>query len=254
MLGIDRRWLKPDVAACGNHPAFNDFIGINMTFPLANALASWVDAGVKAGTATDAKKARGIHSFQFWTRGSHKQTLIVGIIKDSGDSLGRIYPLLIMGQVYMKENNRQWPVVFDHFREVFRAFEEMTAARYNRFKEFETALFDIRFPEIDKGNMVKMSGFSDSLAAWSRKSRPDENLILPVPVFLEQYQSHTDNDLVQRRGGTRIEPPKAVFIGGLPEKPITAIYQRPLRTHDFCRLFDLAHNTFNGSKSKIGNG
>ncbi len=167
----------------------------------------------------------------------------MGIVKDSSDSLGRMYPLLITGQVSMKDLHRQWHAVFDRFGQVFRTFEEMTTARYDRFKEFETALSDVRFPDTDKVTMGELSAFSDCLAAWSLKNASDDNLIMPIPVFLEQYQSHADNGLMSWSGGTRIEPPKALFIGGLPERPITAIMQRPLRTGDFCRLFDLTHNS-----------
>lgn len=253
MLGIGRRWSKPEVAVCGKHPAFSDYIRVNSTLPLANALASWVDAGMKSG-GVDLKNARGIHSYRFWTRSSHKQTLIVGIVKDSSDSLGRIYPLLITGQVLMKDMHRKWRAIFDRFEQVFRSFEEMTTARYDSFKEFETALSDVRFPDTDHETFCALSAFSDCLAAWCLTNGDNENLILPMPVFLEKYQSHAVNNPDQRSGGAWTEPPKAVFIGGLPEKPITAIYQRPLRTGDFCRLFDLAHNPFNGSNSKFGNG
>ncbi len=248
MLGIEIRRSKVDVAACGKHPAFSDYIRVNTTLPLVNALTSWVDAGMKSG-GMDCKKNGGIHSFRFWIRGVHKKTLIVGIVKDSSDSLGRMYPLLIMGQVYMKDQNRLWPAVFDRFEKVFRAFEEMTAARYDSFKEFETALYDIRFTETDKNFVHGISEFSECLADWALKNGPDDVLFLPMPVFLEQYQSHTDNGSIEKRGGTRVEPPKAVFIGGLPEKPITAIYQRPLRTSDFCMLFDLAQNSSAGCYS-----
>lgn len=242
---MNRPRLKLDVAACGKHPAFIDYIRVNSALPLANALASWVDAGMTSSIA-DFKKNRGIHSFRFWTRGPHKQTLIVGIVKDSSDSLGRTYPLLITGQVFMKDMHRQWRAVFDRFGQVFRAFEEMTAARYDRFKEFETALSDVRFPKTENNTMNETSIFSDCLAAWSLKNGIDDHLILPMPVFLEKYQALFENNLNQGRGTTRTEPPKALFIGGLPEHPLIAIYQRPLRSSDFCRLFDLSHNQTNG--------
>jgi type VI secretion system protein VasJ len=247
MLGISRRRVKLDTAACGKHPAFPDYIRVNTALPLVNALAAWMDEGMQSGAA-DFKKTGGIHSFRFWTRGIHRQSLILGIVKDSSDSLGRIYPLLITGQVFMKDMRRQWHAVFDHFGQVFRTFEEITASRYDRFKEFETALSEIRLPEIHNNCFHESSGFSNSLAAWSLKSVPDDVMILSVPVFLKKYQLQSDNCSAQRKGVARIEPPKAVFIGGLPERPITAIYQRPLRTNDFCRLFDLSHNLFKGNR------
>jgi type VI secretion system ImpM family protein len=246
MLGISRRRLKPDVAAFGKHPAFSDYIRVNTALSMVNALVSWVDAGMKSGE-TDLIKFGGIHSFRFWTRGGHKKTLMAGIVKSSSDSMGRTYPLLITGQVAMTDFHRQWHRVFDLFGEVFRTFEEMGASRYDRFKEFETALSEVRLPDIHNNCCGESSEFSHCLATWALKSGADDTLILPVPVFLKQFQPLTDDDSVQRRGIPRFEPPKAVFIGGLPEKPITAIYQRPLRTNDFCRLFDLSHDLFKGN-------
>jgi type VI secretion system ImpM family protein len=235
MLGIGRRRLKPDIAAFGKHPAFSDYIRVNTALSMFNALTSWVDAGMKSGGA-DLIKAGSIHSFRFWTRGGHKKTLMAGIVKSSSDSMGRIYPLLITGQVAMNDFHRQWHRVFDRFKNMFRTFEDMGAARYDRFTEFETALSEVRLPDIHNKCFDESSEFSTSLAVWSLKSGADDALILPVPVFLKQYESHTDNSSVQTKRVPRCEPPKAVFIGGLPEKPITAIFQRPLRTTDFCRL------------------
>jgi type VI secretion system ImpM family protein len=241
MLGIRRR-LELDIAACGKHPAFSDYIQVNTNLPLVNALASWVDAGMRSG-GMESKKNRGIHSFRFWTMGVHKQSLIVGIIKDSSDSLGRIYPLLIMGQAYIKDKNCSWHSVFDRFGQVFRDFEEMSAARYDRFNEFKKALSDVRFPGADESSAYETSNFSTSLANWAQTSPLDEDLIVPMSVFLENYESLTGNNSDYKIGSAGNEPPKAVFIGGLPQKPIIAIYQRPLRTDDFCSLFDLRHDS-----------
>ncbi len=55
MLGIGRHRFKLDVAACGKHPAFSDYIRVNTALPLVNALSSWVDAGMKSG-GMDSKK------------------------------------------------------------------------------------------------------------------------------------------------------------------------------------------------------
>jgi len=207
MLGIGRQKLNFELSAHGKHPAFSDYFSLNTDFPLVNALLGWVEKGVKF--KTDTKENRMSHSFRFWVRGIKKGELVLGIIRDSSDRLGRPYPLLIMGSGFVKDWEKRWQYIFNSFETVFRAFEDSVASRYESFKEFETKLARINFPE--------------SLSV------KESNVGMEQPGLFSR----------------KADVPGAVFQGGLPENPVLTIYTRPLKTNDFLDLFNISHGEQN---------
>jgi len=236
MLGIGKPKISFDVSAYGKHPAFNDYVSVNIDPPLANALSSWVETGAKLRGNTHESSL--IRSFRFWVNGIKKSQVVLGIVKDSSDRLGRTYPLLIMGNAHMKNRNRQWHRIFTRFDPDFRAFEAATAARYEAFNDFETHLLTIRLAPSDSEAKNISTGFSNGMKVWLKKNREKEALSLPVTVLLDRFGSHpvepTDRGMFKRS----IDPPGAVFLGGLPENPMVTLYNRPLKARDFLDLFN----------------
>jgi type VI secretion system protein VasJ len=243
MLGIGKQKTRLEVSAYGKHPAFDDYLSVNMNTPLANALSAWIENGIKSDGTAD--KSKRIHSFRFWVLGIKKEELVLGIVRDSSDRLGRAYPLLIIGRTRMKNRDKQWPAIFSGFGPVFRAFEEMTTARYGAFKEFEASLLNVQFsqPNFEKSD----TNFSNSLTAWFKKEKERRSLALPVSDLLDKFVSHPHDP--QRRGIFQPNPPLpgAVFLGGLPDNPMVNMYNRPLATRDF-------HTLFNQSGSNLSKG
>ncbi|MCP4717878.1 MAG: type VI secretion system-associated protein TagF [Desulfobacteraceae bacterium] len=236
MLGIGKQKAGIEVSAYGKHPAFDDYFSINMEPPLANALSSWVENGMTSGGTAD--KNRETRSFRFWVPGIKKEELILGIVRDSSDRLGRTYPLLIMGRTRMKDRDTKWPAIFSGFEPVFRAFEEMTTIRYQAFKEFEASLLKIQFsePDFEKSN----TSLSNCLTAWFKMEKERSSLVLPVSKLLDKFASHPHEPPKKGIFKTNSTPPNAVFLGGLPDNPMVNMYNRPLKTRDFPRLFNLS--------------
>ncbi len=110
MLGIGKQKTGLEVSAYGKHPAFDDYFSVNMNTPLANALSAWIENGIKSNGTADKNKV--IRSFRFWVLGIKKEELVLGIVRDSSDRLGRSYPLLIIGSTRMKNRDNQWPSIF----------------------------------------------------------------------------------------------------------------------------------------------
>lgn len=234
MLGIGKQKTDLSVSAYGKHPAFDDYFSVNMNTPLANALSAWIENGIKSdGTA---HKNKVIRSFRFWVLGIKKEELVLGIVRDSSDRLGRPYPLLIIGRTRLKNRDTQWPAIFSYFEPVFRAFEEMTAARYEAFKEFEAGLLNVRFfqPNFEKSE----TAFSNCLTAWFKKEKENSSLALSVSDLLDKFTSQSHAPPKKRIFKTDSPLPGAVFLGGLPDKPMVNLYNRPLGTRDFHRLFN----------------
>lgn len=235
MLGIGRQNLK--ISAYGKHPEFDDYFSLNMDTLLERALSSWVDSGTKSGA--DHYEQKDIRSFRFWMLGIKKTDLLLGIVKDSSDSMGRKFPLLIICNAQFKDRDRKWPLIFTGFEAVFRNLEDITAARYGDFKEFESTLLTIKYskPNFEKDEKYSLSS---SLLGWLKTEKDRSSTILPVPVFLERYGSIPNEPEKKGRFSKKEGPPGAVFLGGLPEDPLVGIYSRPLRTRDFHTLFNLS--------------
>ncbi len=234
MLGIGKQRARLDVSAYGKHPAFDDYFSVNMELPLAKALLTWIESAIKSGGTAD--KTKVIRSFRFWVLGIKKDELVLGIVRDSSDRLGRTYPLLIISKICMKNRDKKWPEIFTGFEPVFRAFEEMTTARYEAFKEFEASLLKVQFfePKLEKSD----TAFSNCLATWLKVEIGSNSLALPVSELMVKFASHAP----QKKGIFKTNPPRpgAVFLGGLPDNPMVNMYNRPLRTRDFHRLFNLS--------------
>lgn len=236
MLGIGKLKTNVEFSAHGKHPAFNDYFSLNIDSPLASALSSWVEKGVKLEGNHNKNKI--VRSFRFWVRGIKKDELVLGIIRDSSDRLGRYYPLLIMGKGFVKDWDKSWNYIFNGYETVFRAFEDMTASRYDSFKEFETRLTRIHFLETSSTNDDKRFQLSETMLAWFRKDREKGVLALPIATLLGNADSYPRDREERGFFKKKIEVPGAVFLGGLPENPVLSIYTRPLNADDFSRLFN----------------
>lgn len=252
MLGLGKQKAGLEVSAYGKHPAFDDYFSVNMESPLANALSSWIESAMKSGGTADKRKK--IRSFRFWVPGIKKEELVLGIVRDSSDRLGRIYPLLIMGRTRMNNRDKKWPAIFSGFESVFRAFEEMTAARYEAFNAFEASLLKIQFSEPDFETDFKISdtALSNCLMGWFKSEKDKRSVVLPVSELLEKFASHPHESQTRGIFKPNSSLPNAVFLGGLPDNPMVNLYNRPLGTRDFYRLFNLyGFNISNGHQNNM---
>ncbi|MCD4721629.1 MAG: TagF domain-containing protein [Desulfobacula sp.] len=253
MLGIRGKKTRFELSAYGKHPAFSDYFSLNTDSPLVTALSVWVEEGTKRKGNHNKK----IHSFRFWVRGIKKGELALGIIRDSSDHLGRPYPLLITGVGFVKNWEKKWNYIFSSFGTVFRAFEDISASRYDSFRELETSLARISFPESLWINDSVLEGetsdremnerfrLPEMMMAWFNKDREKGELSLPVATLSGLFASTARKRKEGGLFGRKTQLPGAVFLGGLPENPVLTIYTRPLKTDDFRNLFTAFHGSGN---------
>jgi type VI secretion system protein VasJ len=240
MLGIGRAKTGIEFSALGKHPAFDDFFNLNIGSPLAAALSSWVKNGAKLAGNQEAHKM--VHSFRFWMRGIQRDELVLGLIRDSSDRMGRPYPLLIMGKGIVENRDKRWQHIFCGYESVYRAFEELAAFRHEDFRAFETKLSRVGFVASSSRHDPDGSRLADVIPAWFRMNRGKEWMTLPIASLLAKADSIPRAG--EDRGMFRKKPevPAAVFLGGVPENSVLTIYRRPLNTYDFSRLFNTARS------------
>ncbi len=238
MLGIGGK-KEFQVSACGKHPAFDDYFSVNVDSPMGNALRVWVENGMAVGGKRDPSRIP--YSFRFWVRGIKKKEVILGILRDSSDRMGRIYPLMMMGRLFMDERDRQWHHIFSLFENIFREFEGMTAAHYQGFRELENGLCTLAGRSLPPaGGPGDPDPFSGCIKAWFDRDRQKRE-VLTLPVNTMKLEFSDFGPAKESRGffGPKPVSPGAVFLGGRPENPVVSIYSRALNTRDFLTLFDL---------------
>ena len=83
-------------SAFGKHPAAADYFRLGYSSPFVDGLTKWVESGYRL-LAERSDTPPPFCSWRFWARGFGRESLVLGVVRVSSDSLGRPYPLLIMG-------------------------------------------------------------------------------------------------------------------------------------------------------------
>ncbi|MCP4117512.1 MAG: type VI secretion system-associated protein TagF [Desulfobacteraceae bacterium] len=224
MLGLSRKNVPWQWSVTGKHPAFGDYLHHNLDSPMVKAFSAWVERGMAQRKQQQVNDR--YFSYRFWTRGGKKHSLVCGIVKDSSDTMGRSYPLVIMGSGTIHGWEKRWNTVFQAFDPVLREFEEIASKRFDSFSTLEARLRRIFF---------RPSDFT------ARGARPVKN----KDLFLSLDLSNRDCCTIAlgpgaHRPAARFERcplPVAAFMGGAPEAPVLTVYARPLVPGDFRELF-----------------
>ena len=99
---LNRSW---EWGAYGKHPVARDYFSTCNDIPILKAFSSWVEKGYQS--LETGKNPEPWNTFRFWIKGP-KKDLIMGILRDSSDSIGRVFPLLIIGTGALKNWEKNW--------------------------------------------------------------------------------------------------------------------------------------------------
>ena len=236
--------------ASGKHPAAKDFLKIGPRDPLLQALADWVAGGFRQwSTQNNPKTAQ--NSWRFWTKAARKQHLICGVSRDSCDSFGRSFPLVIVGSGHLKNWEAHWellPLVLD---KTWLQMEYLATKRLLDFNHLEDEIRRLPFPT-DNWSGLNLAGRqttehnagSDNSATEETQlqnmisGRPDPLVgIMPLINVSQNDQPRQLSLLHAALKKHSKQPPNAVFMGGIPEKSCLVLFNRPLRPEDFNTLW-----------------
>jgi type VI secretion system protein VasJ len=260
MLGITRadqdwRWV-----AYGKHPSVKDFFSIGLDFQLAAIFSDWIKMGYPA-LAERRKSIQGLCSWRFWARGAQKNDLICGLLRDSYDSLGRPYPLLIIGTGPLPSWEDHWDILPSVCEKTWQQIEYFSTHKFNDLKKIENDMLKIRPP------FPAWSDFQNTGSSLCELSAvPEES----VPM-LKQLNTQAVNEACNDTGSIVISTegpydsftitlyinhvlrnqlqaaPNAIFIGGTFNESQLVFFRRPMKPIDFMSLWS-SHSTGNNAE------
>jgi type VI secretion system protein VasJ len=239
-------------AACGKHPVSGDFLAVGRDFPLVKGFGDWIENGYQS---LSEKRSPGYapRSWRFWARGGGKGLLVCGVVKDSSDSLGRPYPLLILGTGVLKKWERRWDLLPIACERTWDRIEYIAAQKPSDIKMFERELESIKPPRPDwSESSDRMGRIREQLegSTGGTTSRSMTGLQGESSEFAERQERFASLGAIPfderfpmiclwhsefKSKGQAV--PSAAFMGGTFERTCLAFFARPLIRDDFIRLW-----------------
>ncbi len=236
--------------ACGKHPTAKDYFRICEKTAVAAGIADWIERGYESLLRQGSLHASLPLSWRLWVPGPDKQSLLCGIIKDSSDSIGRPYPLMILGMGQLAGWQANWHLLPFACERTWNRMETISARSHRDLKHLEEDVGRIQPPEPEwrsleqSGRPAVASGASDPGDAPGFSVQPAiDALSKEGELFLLIRENpHADCFTLMQLWHSLIKKntadiPKAVFMGGNAMSTVLAVFRRPLQTQDFVRIW-----------------
>jgi type VI secretion system protein VasJ len=239
--------------ASGKHPAAKDFLEIGSRDPLLQALAGWVAGGFRQWSSRHSGETA-CNSWRFWSKGAKKNTLICGVTRDSSDTLGRSFPLTILGTGQLNGWRSNWELLPCALSGIWSEVEYLASRRFADLKQLKDGLGRIKLPSSDWQASANQRARAGTLNADSNYVDWDsQGLASHVRRLLETGESIVDLNNAPEMDAEKLAGhwiwalkahlkivPNMVFLGGLPQKSFMIVLNRSLNQDDFVRLWTVA--------------
>ena len=250
MLGLVKSKRSWNWTAWGKHPVAKDYFRVGSQALLLKAFSDWVEKGYHM-LGPKLNYSSNLYSWRFWARGSEKENIVCGVVRDSSDSLGRLYPLLIIGTGTLQKWENHWDLLPLACEEIWSHIEYLTTKRFLNFKQMEEGVRIIKPPYPDWSEFTNQR---DSRFEYSSNNRlfhqdlkgikESVDSLTKKTEFFVPLDSVSSNDPITLacpwhsflKSHIR-EIPNAVFMGGVPDETCLGVFKRPLVPADFVRLW-----------------
>lgn len=237
MLGSIKSGLPWQWTATGKHPAMKDFFTLGDNGPLALGFSEWVKGGFQqAGSPRDPSS---FYSWRFWARGFRKENLTCGIVRDSSDSLGRPYPLLVMGIGPLNGWEKDWDLLPLACETTWNRMEYLSTRMFNGLKQMEEEMQNLQPPFSGWEELAgKREDFKELERQVSLRQEEKEIFIsldrepLDPPAWIRFWH------FLFKKNKESI--PGTLFMGGTLAQTYLAVFRRPLMPADFARLWSVS--------------
>jgi len=230
MFGLTSKKWEWNVS--GKHPVAGDYFMVGASSIVAKGISAWVEKGYKS--LKNYEMTKDMNSWRFWGKGVSKNHIICGLLTKSSDTIGREYPLLIIGTGYLKGIKKNWEYLPYIANDTWKHMERIATHKYSNLGLLEIDVCRIKPPEPNYNFSLQF--LSNEAMQLAPQQIQDGNLI---PLS----QSNSDDLLnevmvLHTIFKSRLRKlPNIVFIGGNSEKSFVTYFCRPLKTDDFCRLW-----------------
>ena len=255
MLGSIKAKFNWEWTAYGKHPATSDYFQIGGNNPIVKAFFGWLETGYQKLLSTKTERKQ-LHSWRFWSQGMKRDTIACGICRDSSDSLGRPYPITVMGVGALPEWKDHWDLLPAVFDSVWAQIEYLIARQVRELDQLEVDLRHIKMPSphwstydsqrLNTGT-PETSSSERSLISSSNGFKKGVDALLTHGEFCVCLDNNENGDFLRpviawsralRARGNIV--PNSLFMGGLPERSYLAVFQRSLNANDFVRLWSIS--------------
>ena len=241
-------------ASCGKHPVAKDYFNLGQPFPLMSSFSDWIEKGYETFSST-AKKEQRYSSWRFWARDFTKELLVCGLVRESSDSLGRPYPLLIMGTGPLKGWQLYWDFLPFACENTWNHLEYVSAQMFKNLKDLEAGIQLIKPPS------PEWSAFIDRRKKFIDFDKNSENKSLPLKLQELERQASILSEKKEGFISLELSPlydqvvlislwhflfkkhskemPISIFIGGTLEEAFLSFFKRPLLKSDFVQLWSI---------------
>jgi len=235
----------------GKHPSFKDFIRIGTETKLSEAFSQWIRDGYALVADKTDSKYDGPRFWRFWSVGTKTDQLAWGVIRDSSDSIGRPYPLLILACNKMINWREKWESLPLILNGNWTIMEQIAVMRFETTAQLAQRInyLEDKRPTIHRGDLpIRFARFKYDRSALSMlESRYKdqislEDLILrfrlydniPGVSYLEQAVAYCKNFKTREW-----VVPRLMFLGGSLLTTTLYLFFRPIKPSDFVMLWSI---------------
>ena len=219
--------------ARGKLPVAGDYVSLGADSSLLKAFSGWVEKGF----STLANKPISSSSWRFWAKGTKREDLVCGLLRDSADSLGRPYPFLVLGTGTLPGWEERWELLPQAFHDHWNRMEYLSTRRVQNLGDLEGDLNMLGLPVLPQSS--RPSAPVSLRLPEGERAYLDERRALFIPLKSSEHEDSVET-LVQWHAffKARLDhPPTTVFIGGKVDVPYLVVFQRSLLSGDFNRLW-----------------
>lgn len=227
----------------GKHPSAKDFFALGQKSLMAEAFTDWIRRGAEEIVSDSKELLVRSCSWRFWAKTPQIGMLSCGVIRNSCDSVGRPFPLLVMGTGRLENWENNWELLPFACEKVWCQMEQLASKNYESFESFQEDMKTLRpfqghWKELamEKIEFVKKASVA-VLDLQTDFLEQEQAMFVPFQDAVQYDFLAAISDVHSQLKMKINVVPNSLFMGGLFDNPGLAIFKRPLSRQDFVRMW-----------------
>lgn len=258
MLGVFLKSKKWKWATFGKHPSLPDYFYSGGDDPLFLSIQNWMDRGYQR-VYDRLSESTLTSSWRFWIKNPSRHFIACGVVRDSSDSVGRRYPICLMGYGYLNQWEHHLPLLPIACEKTWSDMENLSRKNLSGYKQLKQDVENIKAP-LNHWNAFskKIENVSKQGAISQPVNRqlPENQLIKYIDKKLNVESRRNFILSVKDSGNGGVwetmtlfhsfyhkhlgDIPNAVFMGGRPNESYISVFRKALSVEDFVQLWSIS--------------